>query len=263
MQRALHRPDRVAVEVLVDEAEVVEVEAEMERRHPDDGDAAQRVEPVEAGPRAAARGRVERRRTAACARRSRRRGAGLGRSCVGRDEPGRLGRAAGLAAPARALASARAGQRAQQRPGRARQPGPHRDVREGRGDAQPPREAAAPERLVARAARAPAPRRRRAGSSSCARSARCAAASTKADCSAMLMPSPTIGCASPAALPTRKTPSPLRRAARRAAAGRSPATRLRAPRRRSAAATPRALARAASPRRRRRRARPAARRAAA
>ena len=34
------------------------------------------------------------------------------------------------------------------------------------------------------------------------------AASTKADCSAMLMPSPTIGWASPAALPTRKMPSP-------------------------------------------------------
>jgi hypothetical protein len=35
----------------LEEAEVVEVEAEMKNRHPDDGDAAQRVEPVEAGRR--------------------------------------------------------------------------------------------------------------------------------------------------------------------------------------------------------------------
>ena len=35
-------------QVLADEAEVVEVEAEVEDRHPDDGDAAQRVEAVEA-----------------------------------------------------------------------------------------------------------------------------------------------------------------------------------------------------------------------
>ena len=45
---ALHGPERIDVEVLADEAEVVEVEAEVERRHPDDGDAAQRVEAIEA-----------------------------------------------------------------------------------------------------------------------------------------------------------------------------------------------------------------------
>ena len=44
---ALHGPERIEVEVLADEAEVVEVEAEVERRHPDDGDAAQRVEAIE------------------------------------------------------------------------------------------------------------------------------------------------------------------------------------------------------------------------
>ena len=48
MQRALQGPERIGVEVLADEAEVVEVEAEMEHRHPDDRDGAQRVEAVEA-----------------------------------------------------------------------------------------------------------------------------------------------------------------------------------------------------------------------
>ena len=45
---ALPGPDRVAVEILVDELEVVQVEAEMEHGHPDDGDTTQRVEPIEA-----------------------------------------------------------------------------------------------------------------------------------------------------------------------------------------------------------------------
>jgi len=47
---ALHGPQRVAVEVLLrhKEAEVVEVEGEVEARHPDDRHAAKRVQPVEA-----------------------------------------------------------------------------------------------------------------------------------------------------------------------------------------------------------------------
>ena len=47
MQAALHGPERVAVEVLLDEAEVAQVEAEVEDRHPDDREAAQGVEAVE------------------------------------------------------------------------------------------------------------------------------------------------------------------------------------------------------------------------
>src|SRR4051812_41683736 len=46
---ALQGPERVAVEVLPDEAEMVQVEAEVEGRHPDDGDGAQRVEAVVSG----------------------------------------------------------------------------------------------------------------------------------------------------------------------------------------------------------------------
>ena len=45
---ALNGPEGVGVEVLRrDEAEMVQVEREMERRHPDDGAATQGVEPVE------------------------------------------------------------------------------------------------------------------------------------------------------------------------------------------------------------------------
>src|SRR5947207_447709 len=44
---ALHRPERIGVEVLARELEVRQVEAEMEDRHPHDGDGAQRVEAVE------------------------------------------------------------------------------------------------------------------------------------------------------------------------------------------------------------------------
>jgi len=45
---ALNRPKRIGVKVLPDEAGVVQVEAKMKCRHPDDGRAAQRVEAVEA-----------------------------------------------------------------------------------------------------------------------------------------------------------------------------------------------------------------------
>ena len=46
---ALQRPERIVVKVLLDEAEVVQVEREMEHRHPDHGQAAQGVESVKAG----------------------------------------------------------------------------------------------------------------------------------------------------------------------------------------------------------------------
>jgi hypothetical protein len=44
---ALARPERVGVEVLLDPTDMVQVEAEMEQRHPHDGQAAQRIEAVE------------------------------------------------------------------------------------------------------------------------------------------------------------------------------------------------------------------------
>ena len=81
-----------------------------------------------------------------------------------------------------------------------------------------------------RAARSPARRPSSRVRPAAARSGTSRAASTNADCSAMLMPSPTIGCASPAALPMRKqSPSPRRgRAARRGEAARWRARDLRA-----------------------------------
>jgi hypothetical protein len=48
--RALHGPQRVAVEVVarLEQAEMVEVECEVESRHPHDGDGAQQVQALEA-----------------------------------------------------------------------------------------------------------------------------------------------------------------------------------------------------------------------
>ena len=160
---ALHGPERVGVEVLVDEAEVVQVEAEVERRHPDDGDAAQRVEAVEAEAFAPGIGRRRRGDW-----RRRRHAAPAQRAASGTHRVLPLRRAPSVRTP---------GQRRSERPRRARQRRPHRDVGEGRCDAQAPREAAPPERFVVgkrallrrpavarstRSRRAPADQRRRA-----------------------------------------------------------------------------------------------------
>ena len=165
-------------------------------------------------------------------------------------------RAAHLAAPARAAREQAGPARDERRAAHAPATRPHRSVRERGGQSETGRELAPP--LRAHSARAIAvlqagvgrSARGRAGSSRCAHS-------SQADCSAMLMPSPMIGCASPAALPMRNRPSvpcagadPDRAARRRASGRRAGARRARRARR--------GIRASAGPRPRRRRARRAA-----
>ena len=55
-QRALNGPERVGVEVLLNELEVAQVKAEMESRHPDNGQASQRIDTAPPRVRGAMRG---------------------------------------------------------------------------------------------------------------------------------------------------------------------------------------------------------------
>ncbi len=105
--------------------------------------------------------------------------------------------------PQRAPRVSRPGQRATTPSSACRRRRPHRRVRERGGEAQARHELAPPlrahgARRCGAARRASDIRARTAGSSRCAHS-------SQADCSAMLMPSPMIGCASPAALPMRNS----------------------------------------------------------
>ena len=190
---ALHGPERIAVEVLVDEAEVVEVESRSgtppSRRSP--GRAARRGDRSARAPR---RPKVPRRAAARWAVMR----LPAQRAASGTQRVLPLQRAPSVKTP---------GPAAHQRPRGARQRRAHRDLGEDGGDAQATREATAPERLVGGDGASLRRRGGRAGRRARAAAGPISAARTNADCSAMLIPSPTIGCASPAALPMRKTPS--------------------------------------------------------